>query len=494
MVSDRQVKGLFKSMSEGKKLSKSAERADMCANTARRYLRSNILPSDLKESRNYRTHEDIFSGIWEEVTELLSNNPSLEAKTLFEYILDRYPEKGFESGQLRTFQRKLKLWKAEFGCFKENYFPQKHYPGVFCQSDFTSMNGLNITIDNQVFKHILYHFVLTYSNWESADIYFSESFESLSGGFQNAVFRLGGVPEKHQTDRLSAAIKNSSSGKDFTEKYKALLSHYRIHGRKTNPNSPNENGDVEQSNNRLKRAIDQQLMLRGSRNFPNRKEYNTFIQEVIYGRNKARLKRVNEELLLLGSLPDRRLETCIKYPNILVNKQSTIRIIENTYSVHSRLIKERLTVHVYSEYIELWLGNKYIDKLPRLRGKNRHSIDYRHIIDTLVRKPGAFENYKYRSDLFPSIHFRIAYDTLLKQSSQCADKIYLNILYFAAYNNEEYVDRALREIVDKEIHLTLELVKEIASSFSTLEKHTDPIIEPTDMTAYDSLICEEDES
>lgn len=491
MVSNRQVKGLFKSMSEGKNLSKSAQKADMCENTARRYLNLNKLPSDLKKPRNYRTHEDVFSEIWSEITELLSNNPNLEGKTLFAYLLKRYPEKCFQESQLRTFQRKIRLWKAEFGGFKESYFPQTHYPGVFCQSDFTSMKGLNITLNGQRFDHILYHFVLTYSNWESADICFSESFESLSSGLQNALFRLGGVPEKHQTDRLSAAIKNSTSNKDFTEKYKALLSHYGIIGRKTNPSSPNENGDIEQSNNRLKKAIDQQLMLRGSRDFLNREDYNSFIQEVITGRNKARLNKSNEELPLLGDLPDKRLESYVKYSNILVNKQSTIRILDNTYSVDSRLIKERVIVLVYSEYLELWLGSKCIAKLPRLRGKNRHIINYHHIIDTLVRKPGAFENYKYKSDLFPSIHFRIAYDMLVRQSSQSANKVYLNILYFSAYNSEEYVDRALKEIIDKDEEITLELVKEIANSFSTLEQHTDPVIESTDMSAYDNLIYDE---
>ncbi len=283
-VSDRQVKGLFRSMSQGKKLYQAAQRADMCENTARKYLKAHKLPSELKKDRTYKTHKDVFSPIWQEVESFLLTNPSLEAKILFSYICNKYPEHGYHSGQLRTFQRRIKSWKAENGSSKEVYFFQNHFPGDRCQSDYTSMNNLNITVNGLPFPHLLYHFVLTYSNWESADICFSESFESLSNGFQNAVFRLGAVPQCHQTDGLSAAVNNLSEKREFTEKYKALLTYYSIEGLKTNPRSPNENGDIEQSNNRLKKAMDQHLMIRGSRDFSSREEYNEFLQSLIKGK------------------------------------------------------------------------------------------------------------------------------------------------------------------------------------------------------------------
>lgn len=488
LVSNRQVKGLFKSMANGKTISQSAQRADMCKNTARKYLNKSALPSELKRQRTHKTHKDQFSEIWSEVVSLLEVNPRIEAKTIFDHLCKLHPEKEFQEGQLRTFQRRVKNWKAEFGHSKETYFEQNHYPARFCQSDYTHMEQLNITINGEPFPHLLYHFVLTYSNWESADICFSESFESLSAGFQNALFRLGGVPKLHQTDGLSAAVNNLTEKRDFTQKYQALISHYAIDGQKTNPGSPNENGDIEQSNNRLKKAIDQRLMLRGSRDFATQNEYNNFVQQLIKELNLKRSERVKEETPLLGELPDRRLEACTRFSNIVVSKYSTIRIIHNTYSVPSRLIKERVTVLVYSEHLEIWIGNKSVYKLPRLHGKYNHSINYRHVVDSLVRKPGAFENYKYRSDLFLSTHFRVAYDMLLEQRPAKANSVYVKILYYAAKFNENYVDQALKEIIDNDLEVTIELVKEKAHSFSDLIPHPDPEVSEASLEEYDKLL------
>ena len=308
MVSDRQVKGLFKNMAKGKRISHAAWRADMCENSARKYIKANKLPSDLTSPRTYKTRPDIFKDVWDEVEVFLSKNKSLEAKTLFKYLVRKYPNNGFQECHLRTLQRRIKNWRATKGSDKEVFFDQNHYPGRLAQSDYTSMNKLNITISREFFPHKLYHFVLTYSNWESIDICFSESFESLSTGFQNAVFRLGCVPEIHQTDSLTAAVNNQIESRDFTQRYKALLDHYSVRGQKTNPRSPNENGDVEQANNRLKKGIAQELMLRGSRDFNTREEYRSFIQRVVKELNQPRQQRLSEEIDLMSELPNSRID------------------------------------------------------------------------------------------------------------------------------------------------------------------------------------------
>ncbi len=104
-------------------------------------------------------------------------------------------------GQLRTLQRRVKVWQATEGPVKEVFFAQRHHPGRLSASDFTHMNELGITIQGQSFPHLIYHLVLTYSKWESATVCFSESFESLCEGFQNAVWELGKVPQRHRTDQ-----------------------------------------------------------------------------------------------------------------------------------------------------------------------------------------------------------------------------------------------------------------------------------------------------
>ena len=493
MVRDRQVKGLFNSMAQGKKLSAAAQRSDMSDNTARKYLRERKLPSEMKKPRTHRTHSDVFESVWPKLEDMLSCNPSLEAKTLFEYLCRTCPEKEYQEGQVRTLQRRVKAWKAANGRENEVYFSQNHFPGERCQSDYTNMNDHNITIAGSPFPHLLYHFVLTYSNWEYAEICFSESFESLSSGFQNAIFNLGAVPRIHQTDRLSAAVNNLTEKREFTDKYQAVLRHYGINGMKTNPSSPNENGDIEQSNNRLKKALDQRLMLRGSRDFSSREEYQSFVCMVVSELNRPRQTRVTEELAIMRDLPDGRLPAYTRFNGIPVNSQSLIRVLHNSYSVPSRLIGERVTVLAYSEHLEVWYGNKLLETMPRLRGEENHAINYRHIIHSLVKKPGAFENYKYRGDLFLSTHFRLAYDELCRTTPAKASATYLKILHFAAENSEDLVDQALRALYNEGLPITLEAVEECCRKLQRNEKPQDPHIRPIDLSTYDTLLCNGEE-
>ena len=239
-----------------------------------------------------------------------------------------------------------------------------HYPGDVCESDFTDMNKLNITIAGEQFDHKLYHFVLTYSNWETGTICFSESLESLSEGLQNAFWKLGGVPKKHRTDRLGAAINNNSNDKEFTQRYNQILKHYSIEGQKTQAYSPNENGDVEQRHYRLNDTIDQTLMLRGSRDFKSRKDYKMFLENTFDELNVNRTVRLAEEKKSLKQLPQRRTEDFREF-NARVSKGSTIRINNQTYSVESRLIKEKVRVTLHADFLKVYLGQHFIEQIPR---------------------------------------------------------------------------------------------------------------------------------
>ncbi|MCP4574668.1 MAG: IS21 family transposase, partial [Deltaproteobacteria bacterium] len=259
-------------MQKEKNFGIAAMKAGMDEKTARKYRDLGKLPSELKQEHTWRTRQDPFEEVWEEIKIILETIPGLEAKTIFEDLQRRRPGI-FSDGQLRTLQRRVKVWRATQGPAKEVMFPQIHTPGELAQSDFTHMNKLGVTIGGQPFDHLIYHFVLTYSNWETGSVCFSESFESLSQGMQNALWELGGVPEKHRTDRLTTAVNKAENPEEFTRRYQDLLDHYGLKGCKTNKNSPNENGDVEQRHHRFKKAVEQALLLRGSRDFADREEY-----------------------------------------------------------------------------------------------------------------------------------------------------------------------------------------------------------------------------
>lgn len=489
ITKDAQVKGLFMSMSEGKPLYISAQRADICETTARKYVKSQRFPSDLKQPHTWRTRPDAFSDVWPRVEAILADEPHFEAKSAFEWLQREYPGRFFDN-QLRTLQRRFRDWHATKGSAREVFFDQEHRPGFLGESDFTWMKDFGITITGVPFDHLLYHFVLTWSNWEHGTICFSESFESLSAGLQNALWRCGGVSEMHRTDRLSAAVNNLDEKRDFTLRYESLLRHYSMGGQKTNPNSGNENGDAEQRHYRFKRTIEQTLILRGSRDFSSRGDYEHFIDQHFDRLNKGREKRFEEELRHLQPLPARRLADYTEIRGVLVGKGSTITVRKKVYSVHSRLRDEHVTVRLYAEYLEVLFGATVVENLPRLRGSDNHRINYRHIIDWLVRKPGAFANYRYRSELFPTSHFRIAYDLLREQSPARADKEYLQILYCAARQSEDAANRALQKIISEGTALT---AASVAVLVQWLENNGIPHVIDTpvaevNLAQYDNLL------
>lgn len=490
MVTDQQVRKLMKRIKTGNSISTSAAVAGMCEKTARKYRDSGKLPSESVSSHGWRTRLDPFEGVWDEVAALLDTNAGLEAKTLFEDLQRRYPG-CFSDGQLRTLQRRVKTWRALEGPQREVFFAQEHHPGVLGQSDFTHMDSLGVTIGGQPLAHLVYHFVLTYSNWETGSVCFSESFESLSAGLQGAFFEVGGVPKSHQSDRLSAAVCNLQSPAKFTERYAALLRHYGVEGRMIQPRKANENGDVEQSHHRFKRAVDQALMLRGSRDFESREAYEAFLKTLFVQLNAGRQERLAEEVAVLRELPSQSLDA-FKKLRCRVGQGSTINVEQNVYSVSSRLIGEQVEVRLYAEHLEVWYAQKKVESIERLRGRKGHRVNYRHVIDWLVRKPGAFANYRYREDLFPTSRFRMALDVLEEQQPQRGHKEYLKLLQLAAKENETRVDEALRTLIDTGQTIDFELVEAMAQKANTLPKPTDVFIDDIDLSHYDAMLDDSD--
>jgi hypothetical protein len=486
MVTDRQVRRLMSLLQSEQSLQISAEKVGMDRETARKYRKIGKLPSELPTDHNWRTRADPFAEVWPWVAEQLSVNPGLEARTLLEALQRAHPGR-FADGQLRTLQRQVKRWRGLDGPGREVFFAQVHHPGRLCQSDFSHMTKLGVTIGGRSFEHLVYHFVLTYSNWEAFTVCYSESFESLSEGLQNALWELGGVPQRHRTDRLSAAVANTSDLDEFTQRYRGLLEHYDLLAEKTNPNSGNENGDVEQRHHRFKRAVDQALMLRGSRDFADVGTYVAFLKSLVDQLNRGRRSRFAEELKVIRGLPPARMEA-VKRLAARVDCGSLIHVDRNAYSVNSRLIGQKVEVRLYVQHLEVWYGQKKVEELPRLRGRNQHRVNYRHVIDWLVRKPGAFADYRYRADLFPSSLFRVAYDRLKSQYAGGADKQYLKILELAARESQSLVEAAIGHLADMNQAMSFETVEALVQSGQRMAAPTTVRVEEVDLSAYDQLL------
>ena len=457
---DRKVRKLMKEYQKTGNLSLASLRSDMDPKTGRKYLKAGKLPSQMRSEHIWRTRPDPFAAHWSECEGILSDIPELKAKSLFEWLCQKYSGE-YQEGQLRTFQRRVHKWRALYGPDKEVYFPQVHRPGIRMSTDWTHADELGVTINGDPFPHLLCHSVLSYSNWEWATICHSESILSLRGGIQSALFQLGHVPREHWTDHSSAAThvpganddKNDSDNKadnschrKYNHGYLSIMSHFGMEPRTIQVNSPHENGDVESLNGVLKRRLNQHLLLRGSRDFDSVESYRTFLEQVLRQANSIRTDRLKEELAQMPILNVSRLAEYNEYI-CRVRNSSTITIDRRIYSVHSRLIGEKVKVRRYESHIEVYYKSFLQLKAPWISRDSKHYINYRHVIRWLIRKPGAFSQYRFREELFPSELFRWAWDCLSKElSTRTAEREYLQLLHHAANTMQCEVESALLSI------------------------------------------------
>ncbi len=473
------------------KIGKAAICSGMDRKTAQKYLKHNQYPSQCKKERNWRTRKDPFVDVWPDIVSQLRDAPELEAKALFEHLSAQYPSQ-FEPGQLRTFQRKVKEWRALEGPPKEVFFAQEHIPGEALQTDFTHGKELKITICGEPFKHLIAHSVLPYSNWQWVTICQSESILALQRQIQHTVFRLGRVPTYHQTDNSTAATHDLPSGyRGFNKDYEKIVAHFKMKPRTIAVGKKNQNGDIESANGALKRRLKQHLLLRGSYDFESENAYENWIQTICEKANELRVTKVAKELAVMKELNVSRLLEYVEESK-RVSSWSTIRVKYNSYSVPSRLIGEDVKVRIYENRLEVWYNSKHQLTIERLLGQNKRRIDYRHIIWSLVRKPGAFARYRYRDELFPSLSFRKTYDVLIDaEGNWQADIIYLQILHLAASTMESDVQIALDLLLEQHDIPTLERVK----SLVTPKQPQIPQLSayPVELEDYDNLLSNKQE-
>lgn len=439
----KQVRTLMKYV-HTKTLETAAAKAGMALATAKKYLRNGGRMMENKQ-REYLTRADYFSDVWSQIETMLDLNSGLQAQTLMKWLIDQYPEQ-FNWSHRRTLERRISKWRALKGPDQEVMFSQIHIAGKQSQSDWTHCTELGVMVDGQPFPHMLFHFMLPYSRWETACISHSESFNNLTMGYMKAVAELGAVAGEHRTDNLTAAVVNHGNSHVFNESWAAFLGHYEVKPSKNNAGVSHENGSVEKSHDLLKNALKQGLMLRGSKEFASVAEYEKFVRCILDQRNAGRKKRLAEEMAVMKELPERDWNDPKEvWPT--VTSFSTISVDRVVYSVPSRLIGRELKALAYPEVVRVFFGNEMVQEMPRLAPGSK-KINYRHMVAHLVRKPGAFANYRYREEMFPSLVFRQAYDALSKKRAERADKEYLSILNLAAMGGEQDVEIALSMMLE----------------------------------------------
>jgi hypothetical protein len=439
-----------------------ADAVGMSVRSAQRIDRGELQPEGQQQrrGRHWRTRADPLAEVWDSVlVPMLNKAPELEPQTLLLHLEQLFPGQDWFRRK-RTLQRRVEQWKALHGPGREVMFLQHHQPGVLGISDFTLLKGKPITIAGQVFEHRLFHFRLPYSGWCHVEvIHGGESFVALAEALQNALEACGGVPAEHRTDSLSACFRNrdGSYASDYTSRYSELCAHLGVIATRNNRGVAHENGAIEGPHRHWKHRLEQQLLQRGSRDFQTEAEYRQLVARVTATlNNRYEVKgRLEIERLHLQPLPVERFADYDPL-TVRVRSTSTIEVRSVTYSVPSRLIGQQLTVHLRHDRLDLFLRSQFIETLPRLHhrpgDKSRlRRIDFRHVIESLRRKPRALLRAQLQNDLLPTDSWRQLWRALLAAlPPDEAAKVMVDALHVAAKTDdlaavERYLRRQLRK-------------------------------------------------
>jgi transposase InsO family protein len=430
-----------------------AAKAGFSTATAYRLDQDRRLPSQ-KQAPRGRRRPDPLAEVWDsEVVPLLKSTPGLRPVAIFDEIRRRHPEIG--PGIRRTLERRIRTWRALNGAEQDVIFRQEHPPGRLGLSDFTDMRDRGVRIAGAPLDHRLYHFRLAFSGWEHAHVVLGgESFVALAEGLQNALWALGRAPLQHRSDSLSAAFRNldADTRQDQTRRYEALCAHYGMEPTRNNRGVAHENGSIESPHGHLKQAVEDALLLRGSRDFATLDDYRRFIDEIVGRRNTRLRKRLELERPALQLLPVRRTTD---YEEAIVTVTSTSGFVLRKvfYSVPSRLIGHRLRVRLYDDRLECFLGVAPLMTLrrgrPHRNGKHGHVVDYRHVIHALRHKPMALLNLVYREQLFPRRAYQRAFEALLATNGE--KQACRTIVGLLALAHERACEAELAAAIDTEL-------------------------------------------
>ena len=421
----------------------------------------------------------------------------LRTTTIIEWLEEKFPGR-FSVSQLRTLQRRLQDWRALNGPDQEVYFPQEHPPGREAQIDFTHCNSLGVTIGGRPYRHLLFQLVLSHSGWRYAEVATGETFLALKQGLQNALWQLGGVPRVIRSDNTSALTHEikRSRGRALNDNYAELLDHYGMESTLINAGESHENGVAEQAHYRLKDALDQALMLRGSRDFSSLDEYTGFVRKVVDRRNRLVQGKLEEERPRLRPQPPAPVPEYVNH-RARVRKWSTIQAAGRTYTVPSRLIGKEVQIRLYAEHLEEYYKGTFVERMERVRGEREARVDYRHVVGSPRSWPGAgsgaqawaFARYRFREQMFPTMTFRLAYDALREWRGRAADVEYVRIPHLAATTMESMVDSALALLLESGDPFDYPAVRELASP-TPLRAPALSVPGIPDLRVYDSLLTE----
>ena len=444
MISMSEYKQIIQLRNKGKTQQEIASIVGVSRRSVIRYLKDGKIPSYSRVTKSNR--QDPMSEFYDLVKEKLELNYKFPLNELFEFIC----HKGYE-GSERTLRRKTRSLRMQLKN-NEVFFQREVLPGEIMEGDFTEFY---IEIAGTKRKVYLWVTSLPYSNSYFATPYYHCSFEAFSDGSVQSFNEFQGIAKKYRLDNMSPAVTKILSGKDriVTSRFSQLQSHYKFQQDFCNPAKGNEKGNVEANNKFIKSKINAHISLYNL-SFSSLNAFKEFVWKVCRDHNKRESvskKFLEESLLSLPPVPFKCFRTVV----VSISKYSLFNL-ETTghmYSVPSHLIGLSLEVRIYPDLIEVIHDGKVTCAHQRIYGmKGLVSIMPEHVIDGLLKKPGAMKDWKYRSVLFERPAWNNFYNKLISKGGR--DKDYLKCLKLISKHGRELVTIAMEISLEEDEELS----------------------------------------
>ena len=469
-------KRIIQLRNEGKTQEEIAQIIGVSRRSVIRYLKSGKIPKYSRPLKSNRS--DPLVGFYDLVEEKLRLNCKISLHELYEYLSQR----GYK-GSERTLRRKTFTLRRELKN-KEVYFQRELKPGEVMEGDFTEFN---LPIGGKKTKIYLWVTSLPFSNTYFATPYQNCAFESFAEGSIHAFKEFGGIAKSYRLDNMSPVVSKILLGKDriVTKRYSEFQNHYGFKQDFCNPGKGNEKGNIEANNKIIKNKIFSRISL-NNLSFSTLAAFREFVWEMCREHNKEALvyDKFKSEALL--PLPSSRFK-CFRTEVVTVNKYSLVSLGKEgyQYSVPCQYIGVRVEARIYPEKVELVSDGEIICSHKRIEGeRGLASILLEHIIDGLLKKPGAMKDWKYRSILFERPSWQLFYEKL--KNSGGKDKEYLGCLKLMSKYGRDAVTLGMELMSSSNMPLSSHFLEQLVKEEIENIYEIDPIT--VDLNQYDDFL------
>ena len=480
MISMTDFKQIIQLRNKGKSQQEIANSLGISRRSVIRYLKNGKIPQYSRRTKSNRI--DPMLNYYDEVKVKLEQEPKLPLNELYEFLF----QKGYQ-GSERTLRRKTRDLRISLKN-NEVFFQRQVNPGEIMEGDFTEFY---LPIGGVKRKIYLWVTSLPYSNAYFATPYYHCSFEAFADGSVQSFNEFGGIAKKYRLDNLSPVVSKVLSGKDrvVTARYAQFQKHYEFEQDFCNPGKGNEKGNVEANNKFIKKKISARISL-NNLSFSSLEAFKEFVWQVYRDHNQkesVQQKFIEENLLNLPATPFK----CFRTEVVSINKYSLFNLSKtgHMYSVPSKYVGLSLETRIYPSKVEVIFDGVIICEHKRIYGpRGVVSIQVEHVINGLLKKPGAMKDWKYREVLFERPAWRSFYKKIIENGGK--DKDYLKCLKLINKHGKELITIAMELSLEEggEEVSALNLSKIITNNINNIE-----VINPIrcDLDQYDYFLTGE---